>query len=106
MPKVTIIEFGGKEHHLESPVGTSLMQAAVDAMVPGILADCGGACSCATCHCYVDEAWVTRLPAAESSERDMLDCALDPQDNSRLCCQIRLTEQCDGLVVRLPKSQV
>lgn len=106
MPKVTIIEFGGKEHHLDPPTGASLMQAAVDAMVPGILADCGGSCSCATCHCYVDDAWAARLPPAESAERDMLECALDPQANSRLSCQIRLTAQCDGLVVRLPKSQV
>jgi 2Fe-2S ferredoxin len=106
MPKITIIEFSGKEHHLETEAGKSVMQAAIDAMVPGIMADCGGSCSCATCHCYVDDAWVPRMPAVESAERDMLECALHPQDNSRLSCQIRVTAQCDGLVVRLPQSQV
>ena len=106
MPKLTIIEFGGKEHDLEVESGHSVMQAAIDGMVPGIMADCGGYCSCATCHCYVDEAWVARLPPVESTEREMLECALDPLDNSRLSCQIRVTPQCDGLVVRLPKSQV
>jgi len=106
MPKVTIIEFSGKEHHLEPEAGQSVMQAAIDALVPGIMADCGGSCSCATCHCYVDEAWVARLPAVETAERDMLECALDPRDNSRLSCQVRVTAQCDGLVVRLPQSQV
>jgi 2Fe-2S ferredoxin len=106
MPHLTIIEFNGKQHELDVAEGQSVMQAAVDGMVPGIMADCGGSCSCATCHCFVDEAWVARLPAVESTEREMLDCALDPQDNSRLSCQIRVTAQTDGLVVRLPKSQV
>ena len=106
MPKLTIIEFNGTEHHLETVEGHSVMQAAVDAMVPGILADCGGSCSCATCHCYVDDAWVARVPQADSSERDMLECTLDPLENSRLSCQLRMTPQSDGLIVRLPKSQV
>ena len=106
MPKLTIIEFSGKEHHLEADEGKSVMQTAIDALVPGIMADCGGSCSCATCHCYVDEAWFARLPQPESAERDMLECALDPQENSRLCCQLRMTAQSDGLVIRLPKSQV
>ncbi|MFL6697886.1 MAG: 2Fe-2S iron-sulfur cluster-binding protein [Vitreoscilla sp.] len=106
MPSITIIEFDGKEHPLEVEAGHSVMQAAIDGLVPGIMADCGGSCSCATCHCYVDEAWVARLPPAESAERDMLECALHPMDNSRLSCQIRVTALCDGLVVRLPKSQV
>ena len=73
MPKLTIIEWNGKEHLLEVEVGKSVMQTAIDAMVPGIMADCGGSCSCATCHCYVDEAWVARLPAPESAESDMLE---------------------------------
>ena len=106
MPRLTVIEFSGKEHHLDSEEGKSVMQAVVDALVPGIMADCGGSCSCATCHCYVDEAWLARLPAPEGAERDMLECALDPRDNSRLSCQLRLTQQTDGLVVRLPRSQV
>ena len=106
MPKLTIIEFNGEAHHLEAEAGKSVMQTAIDALVPGIMADCGGSCSCATCHCYVDEAWVARLPAPESAEREMLECALDPQENSRLSCQLRLTPQNDGLIIRLPKSQV
>jgi 2Fe-2S ferredoxin len=106
MPQLTIIEFSGKEHRLEPAEGVSVMQAALDALVPGIMADCGGSCSCATCHCYVDEAWQSRLPQPEAAERDMLECALDPQGNSRLSCQIRVTPQTDGLVVHLPRSQV
>ena len=106
MPRLTIIEFNGAEHHLEADDGKSVMQSAIDALVPGIMADCGGSCSCATCHCYVDEAWAERLPAPESAERDMLECALDPQENSRLGCQLRMTSQSDGLIVRLPRSQV
>lgn len=106
MPRVTIIEFNGTEHHIDAPDGTTVMQAAVNAMVPGILADCGGACSCATCHCYVDDTWFARLPEPESTEREMLECALEPRDNSRLSCQIRVTPQSDGLVVRLPQTQV
>ena len=106
MPSLTIIEFSGKEHRIDAEEGKSVMQTALDALVPGIMADCGGSCSCATCHCYVDEAWVARLPAVESAERDMIECALDPQDNSRLSCQLRITPQTDGLVIRLPKSQV
>ena len=106
MPTLTIIEFSGKEHRIDAEEGKSVMQTALDALVPGIMADCGGSCSCATCHCYVDEAWMARLPAVESAERDMIECALDPQDNSRLSCQLRITPQTDGLVIRLPKSQV
>jgi ferredoxin, 2Fe-2S len=106
MPRLTIVEHSGKEHQLEAEEGKSVMQAALDALVPGIMADCGGACSCATCHCYVDEAWLARLPEVEGAERDMLECALDPRDNSRLSCQLRMTPQTDGLVIRLPKSQV
>ena len=68
MPRLTIIEFSGKEHHLEADDGKSVMQTAIDAMVPGIMADCGGSCSCATCHCYVDEAWA-RTPAAAGKRR-------------------------------------
>ena len=106
MPQLTIIEFSGKTHSIDAEEGKSVMQAAIDALVPGILADCGGACSCATCHCYVEPTWVAKLPEPEGAERDMLECALDPQDNSRLSCQLRMTAQADGLVVHLPRSQV
>jgi ferredoxin, 2Fe-2S len=106
MPTLTIIEFSGKEHRLDVPEGKSVMQAAVDSLIPGIMADCGGSCSCATCHCYVEAVWQDRLPAPGSAEKEMLDCALDPQPNSRLCCQLLMTAQSDGLVIRLPRSQV
>lgn len=106
MPRLTIIEHNGTEHRLDAEPGKSVMQSVIDAMVPGIMADCGGSCSCATCHCYVDDAWWPKLPAPESAERDMLECALEPRETSRLSCQIRVTPATDGLVIRLPKSQV
>jgi 2Fe-2S ferredoxin len=105
MPKITIIEFNGTVHDIEADNGASVMQAATSNLVPGILADCGGSCSCATCHVYVDAAWLDRLPAASSTEKDMIECALHVQDNSRLSCQIQLDADLDGLVVRLPESQ-
>jgi len=106
VPKITFIEFSGKMHCVDGEIGGSLMQAAVGNMVPGIQADCGGCCSCGTCHCYVDDAWVGRLPPPAIDELDMLEGALETQESSRLSCQIKITSNCDGLVVRLPKSQV
>lgn len=106
MPKLTIIEFSGTSHRLEVTEGTSVMRAAIDSMVPGILADCGGSCSCATCHCYVDEAWIARLDPPDAEERELLECALGANDSSRLSCQIRINDGLDGLVVHLPKSQI
>lgn len=106
MPTLIIIEHSGKEHRIDCPTGQSVMQAALTHAVPGILADCGGACSCATCHGYVDPQWVERVPPATDGERDMIECALDVQDNSRLTCQIVMQPELDGLVVHLPKSQV
>ena len=106
MPTLTVIEANGREHRIDVEVGKSAMQAVIDAMVPGLMADCGGACSCATCHCYVDEPWAPKLPEPTSTEREMLECALDPLPNSRLSCQIRITPHTDGLVIRLPRSQV
>lgn len=106
MPALTVIEHNGKEHRIDAEIGKSAMQVVIDAMVPGVMADCGGACSCATCHCYVDEPWVARLPEPVQAEREMLDCALDPRPNSRLSCQIRITPHTEGLVIRLPHSQV
>ncbi|MCK9469427.1 MAG: 2Fe-2S iron-sulfur cluster-binding protein [Porticoccaceae bacterium] len=105
MTKVTFIDHAGTEHQVEVEKGTSLMQAAMDNGVDGIVAECGGACSCATCHCYVDEAWVARTGEPSDIEKDMLDCVLDPQPNSRLSCQIIIDDSLDGLVVRLPESQ-
>jgi 2Fe-2S ferredoxin len=103
--KVTYIGHDGAEHKVDVPVGWSLMEGAVRQRVPGIDADCGGACACATCHVYVDPAWTAALPPKSEMEETMLDFALVRMPNSRLSCQIRATSDMDGLIVRLPVSQ-
>jgi ferredoxin, 2Fe-2S len=105
MPRIKYIEDNGKEHEVEVPLGWTVMEGAVKNLVPGIDADCGGACACATCHVYVDPAWVEKLPPKEEMEESMLDFAQDRKSNSRLSCQIKVTPELDGLVVRTPKSQ-
>lgn len=105
MPTLTLIEFNGTEHHITADVGQSVMQAANFANVPGLQADCGGACSCATCHAFVDDAWLSRVPAAEDAESDMLEYACGRADNSRLTCQLIVSDALDGLLLRLPESQ-
>ena len=105
LPLIKYIEHGGAEHEIEVEIGSTVMQGAVDNMLEGILAECGGACSCATCHCYVDEAWIERVGKADSVEQGMLECAIEPQENSRLSCQIEVTGELEGLIVHLPKSQ-
>lgn len=105
MAKITYIEHNGKEHVVEVPTGWTVMEGAVKNRVPGIDADCGGACACATCHVYVDPAWTEKLPPQEEMEQSMLDFALDVKENSRLSCQLRVTPALDGLIVRTPKSQ-
>lgn len=105
MPTIKFVTHDGNEQEVEAESGTTVMQAAMDNGIDAILAECGGACSCATCHCYVDEAWTDRMPEADEIEKDMLDCVLEPQDNSRLSCQITVTDDLDGLVIRLPESQ-
>lgn len=105
MTRITFIEHKGTEHTVEASDGQSIMQAAVDNMVPGIVADCGGACSCATCHGYIDTPWSDKVPVPANDEAAMLDCAMHRQDNSRLTCQIKVRAELDGLVVRLPVSQ-
>jgi 2Fe-2S ferredoxin len=105
MPKIIFIEHDGTEHVVEAEVGRSIMQAAVDNSVPGIVADCGGYCSCATCHGFVDDGWLSKIPEAETGEKAMLEGLLALQDNSRLTCQIKITSDLDGIVIRLPDSQ-
>lgn len=105
MPKITFIEHSGTEHVVEADLNRSVMQAATDHLVPGIIADCGGNCACATCHVYVDAAWEAKVDPPSNSEKEMIDCALHVQANSRLSCQIPVTAELDGLVVRLPESQ-
>ncbi|WBY03070.1 2Fe-2S iron-sulfur cluster-binding protein [Ramlibacter tataouinensis] len=106
MPTVHFIDPQGAEHAVDAPVGKSLMQAALDHSVPGILGDCGGACSCATCHGYVDPAFLDRLPPRSETEVFMLEGVPDLRDNSRLCCQIRMNAELAGIRVQLPDEQV
>ncbi len=105
MPTITYVEHDGTIHTVDAPTGRSLMQIATSEGIPGILGDCGGSCSCATCHCYVDEAWLGRLPPPGETEVFMLEAALEPRENSRLCCQLQMTEALDGMVVHLPAEQ-
>ena len=105
MPKVTYIEYNGTPHTIELLVGESVMRGAVDNEVPGIDADCGGACACATCHVYVDEAWRAIVGEPSPMEEDMLDFGFDVRPSSRLSCQIKVTDALDGLVVSVPERQ-
>jgi 2Fe-2S ferredoxin len=106
MPTVTYIQPDGKTRVVEAAAGTTVMEAAVDNDVAGIVAECGGACSCATCHVYVDPAWLDKLKPPDSQEDGMLDCVLDRRANSRLSCQIVLRDELDGLVVRVADEQI
>lgn len=104
MAKVIYIEHDGVEHTVELKDGVSVMEGAVKIALPGILAECGGACACATCHVYVDEAWLERIGPAGDLEASMLEFADGVEANSRLSCQIKLNASLDGLTVRLPVS--
>ena len=106
MPKITYIENNGKSHTIEVANGLSVMEGAVQNNIPGIDADCGGSMACATCHVYVKEEWFNKLPKKEDGEEDMLDMAFEPKKNSRLSCQLMVSDQIDGLVVNLPEKQV
>ena len=102
MPRITYIEHNGTEHVVDVPVGLTVMEGARDNGIPGIEADCGGACACSTCHVYVDPAWVERLPPKEAMEEDMLDFAWEPDPaRSRLTCQLRVTDELDGLEIHV-----
>ena len=106
MPKITYIEHSGKSHTTEIANGLSVMEVAVQNNIPGIDADCGGSMACATCHVYVKEEWFNKLPKKEDGEEDMLDMAFETKKNSRLSCQLMVSDQLDGLVVNLPEKQV
>ena len=105
MPLITFIEHDGTEHAVDVPVGQTLMQAAVENSIPGILADCGGCCACATCHCYLGAAWHAAVTQPNDDERSLLDVVDTPTAESRLSCQLVMTEVLAGAVVRLPESQ-
>jgi 2Fe-2S ferredoxin len=106
MPKITYIGHDGETTTLEVRTGLSVMEGAVKSGVDGIDADCGGSCSCATCHVYVDEAWFGKTgPAGSDDESDLLGLAIERRPNSRLSCQIKVTDELDGLTVHMPVSQ-
>jgi 2Fe-2S ferredoxin len=105
MAKITYIEHSGKEHVIDVADGMTVMEGAVKHNVPGIDADCGGACACATCHVYVDPAWFEKTGAPSGMEQSMLDFASEVEPTSRLSCQIKISPALDGLIVRLPASQ-
>jgi 2Fe-2S ferredoxin len=105
MTNITFIEHDGTRHEVDATNGISIMQAAVENMVPGIVGDCGGCCSCATCHAYIEPAFMDRTEPAAADERDLLEGALDVEACSRLTCQVRVSAALEGLVVRLPQSQ-
>ena len=105
MTKITYIEFNGTEHNVDVRNGLTVMEGAIKNNVPGIDADCGGACACATCHVYVDEAWRAKVGAPSPMEEDMLDFGFDVRPNSRLSCQIKVSDELDGLVVTTPERQ-
>src|ERR1044071_8358281 len=106
MPKITYIDTEGAERTVEAEVGSTVMETAINNDVPGILATCGGSCSGATRHVYVDDSWVDKLPPPELEEEDMLDTAHDLQENSRLSCQIKVTDELDGLIVTTPERPI
>jgi ferredoxin, 2Fe-2S len=105
MPKITYIEHNGKSHEIEVANGLTVMEGAVQNNISGIDADCGGSCACATCHIYVNEEWFNKLPKKESAEEDMLDMAYEPNKLSRLSCQITVSDELNGLVVKMPSKQ-
>jgi ferredoxin, 2Fe-2S len=105
MPKITYIENTGKSHTIEVDKGLSVMEGAVQNDIQGIDADCGGGMACATCHVYVKEEWLDKLPKKEDGEEDMLDMAYEPNKNSRLSCQLTVTDELEGLVVNIPTKQ-
>ena len=107
MAKITYIEHNGTKHEVDVANGLTVMEGARDNNIPGIEADCGGACACSTFHVYVDAAWVEKLPAKDAMEEDMLDFAWEPDgDKSRLTCQLKVTDALDGLVVQMPEKQI
>ena len=106
MTKITYIENNGKEHTVDVQNGLTVMEGAVQNDIPGIDADCGGSMACATCHVYVKDDWYNKLDEKSEGEHDMIDQAYDPKKNSRLSCQITVSDKIEGLIVHLPEKQV
>jgi ferredoxin, 2Fe-2S len=107
MARITYVEYNGTRHEVDVPTGLTVMEGARDNGIPGIEADCGGACACSTCHVYVAAEWVEKLPPKDPMEEDMLDFAYEPDPvRSRLTCQIKVTDELDGLTVQMPEKQI
>jgi ferredoxin, 2Fe-2S len=105
MARITFVEASGERKEVEATLGESVMRAAINNSVNGIAAECGGCLSCATCHAYVDPEWLARLPPPSEEEKVMIECAIDVRPNSRLTCQLTVSDELDGLVVEVPASQ-
>jgi len=105
MVQIVYVEKNGTKHRVNAETGSNLMQVAVDNGIDSIAGECGGGMSCATCLCHVDDEWLNTVGSADGFERDMIDLSTEPQANSRLGCQVKITEEYDGLVVHLPESQ-
>ncbi|PIB27569.1 2Fe-2S iron-sulfur cluster-binding protein [Maribacter sp. 4G9] len=106
MPSITYIETNGTSHNIELPLGATIMEGAIQNDVKGIVAECGGSCMCATCHIYVDEKFLDKLPTMEEEEQEMLEGATaEVKSNSRLSCQVRMSNELDGIMVRVPEEQ-
>lgn len=105
MPTITFISHNGQSDEVYVGTGNSLMEAATFNSVPGVVAECGGSCSCATCHVYIDPNWYAQLPSPDEAELELLEFAIDPKENSRLSCQVEITEELDGMVVHTPENQ-
>ena len=105
MPKITFNDFQGNSKTIEVENGLSVMEGAIQKDIPGIDADCGGSMACATCHVYVEDKWFDKIPKAEDAENDMIDMAFNPKKNSRLSCQIIVSDELDGLEVTTPEKQ-
>ncbi|MCH7502982.1 MAG: 2Fe-2S iron-sulfur cluster binding domain-containing protein [Proteobacteria bacterium] len=101
MPKISYITPDGTQHDVDVETGYSVMEGAINNDIQGIVAECGGACACATCHSYIDEAWLDKLPKMDDMEDSMLDAAFERKSNSRLTCQLEVTDEFDGLIVHV-----
>lgn len=105
MPRIVFVDAEGTSTEVEAEIGQSVMSAAVQNGIDAIAAECGGSCACGTCHCYIDAAWGEKLPSPDYQEQDMIECVVNPNERSRLSCQITVSAELDGLVVHLPAGQ-
>ncbi len=105
MTKIIFVSSDGKQYEVDAENGSTIMEAAVKNNVPGIIGECGGACTCATCHIYIDKEWLEKAGEVSACEEDMLDFAFDVRDESRLSCQIKISDELDGIIVHIPKRQ-